>query len=160
MNKLRPKITFIVILLSIFYQGCGYKLGGLEVIDNDSSKTTSIIIKSSRSQMQSFINSGFIIDNSNFTHIIVIDGPEFNKQTASVTSNATENEFEITGTIIISLFDKNRKVIIDKKIISMSKDHKFSSSNINSSESEEEFIKNDIRKYLEIQAINIIRGKL
>ena len=100
MNKLKPKITLIVILLSIFYQGCGYKLGDLEVIDNDSSKTTSIIIKSSRSQMQSFINSGFIIDNSNFTHIIVIDGPEFNKQTASVTSNATENEFEITGTII------------------------------------------------------------
>ena len=160
MNHTKLKIIFAVFLLGFFFQGCGYKLGDLEVIGNDSTKTTSISIKSSRSQIQSFINSGFIIDNTNFTHIVIIDGPSFEKQTASVTSNATENEFTIIGTIIVSLYNKEREVIIDQKTISISKDHKFSSSNINSSASEEEFIKSDIRKYLEIQAINIIRGKL
>ena len=146
--------------MDFFFQGCGYKLGDLEVIGNDSTKTTSISIKSSRSQIQSFINSGFIIDNTNFTHIVIIDGPSFEKTNSICNKQCHRNEFTIIGTIIVSLYNKEREVIIDQKTISISKDLKFSSSNINSSASEEEFIKSDIRKYLEIQAINIIRGKI
>ena len=160
MNYLKLKLVSAVFFIGILFQGCGYKLGDLEVISGDTSKTASISIKSSRSQIQSFINSGFTIDNNNYSYIVIIDGPKFEKQTASVTSSATENEFTITGTIAISLYSKDKEVIMDKKVISISKDHKFSSSSINSSESEEDFVKNDIKKYLEIQAINIVRGKL
>ena len=121
MNYLKLKLVSAVFFIGILFQGCGYKLGDLEVISGDTSKTASISIKSSRSQIQSFINSGFTIDNDNFSYIVIIDGPNFEKQTASVTSSATENEFTITGTITISLYSKDKEVIIDKKVISISK---------------------------------------
>ena len=50
--------------------------------------------------------------------------------------------------------------IVDNKIISTTKDHKFSSSSINSSESEEIIIRGDILKYLEFQVVNLVRSKI
>ena len=91
-----------------------------------------------------------------FVYLIKIDGPTYSKETTSVTSSATENEFTITGKIEVSLEDNKGNIIIQNKVFSLSKDHKFSSSNINSSESEENTIKSDIEKYLQIQAKNKI----
>ena len=47
------------------------------------------------------------------------------------------------------MLDAEGKNIIDKMSVSKTKDHKFLSSNINSSESEEAIIRGDILKYLE-----------
>tara|TARA_B100000767_G_scaffold134495_1_gene127614 strand:+ start:931 stop:1410 length:480 start_codon:yes stop_codon:yes gene_type:complete len=155
------KIKIIIFLFSIFMnQGCGYKLGGLEVIGENSGKVTSIKIQSSRSLKQSFINSGFLISDKIFEYFVIAEGPYFKKETSSVTSSATENEFTITGTMVVSIFNKNNEEVVNRKTISMSKDHKFSSSSINSSESEEDVIKDDIKRYLEIQVINVLRSKL
>ena len=82
------------------------------------------------------------------------------KETTSVTSSATENEFTITGKIEVSLEDNKGNIIIQNKVFSLSKDHKFSSSNINSSESEENTIKSDIEKYLQIQVLNLVRSRI
>jgi len=150
----------LIFLLCISVQGCGYKLGGLEVVGSNSSKTASIKILSSRSLEQSFINSGFVIDNKNFAFFIQVEGPYYKKETTSVTSSATENEFTITGTVIISVSDKNGKYIIDRRPLSLSKDHKFSSTSINSSSSEEDTVREDIRRYLEIQTINLVRNNI
>ena len=60
----------------------------------------------------------------------------------------------------VSLEDNKGNIIIQNKVFSLSKDHKFSSSNINSSESEENTIKSDIEKYLQIQAVNLVRSKI
>ena len=153
------KIFGIYILL-LFLASCGYKLGGLETIGENQGKVAVVKINSSQNFKQVFINAGFKIDNNDFNYIISIEGPNFSKETTSVTSNATENEFTITGTILISLENKKGKILYKNKNFSLSKDHKFSSSSINSSESEENMIKNDIKKYLEIQAINFVRGKI
>ena len=91
---------------------------------------------------------------------MIIEGPYFDKSTASVTSNATENEFTLTGSVIISLLNKENEIIVNKKLINLSKDHKFSSSNINSSEKEEEMIQDDIIKFLKIQIINTIKTNI
>ena len=154
------KKQILIFLLCISIQGCGYKLGGLEVVGSNSYKTASIKILSSRSLKQSFINSGFVIDNKNFAFFVETEGPYYKKETTSVTSSATENEFTITGTIIVSVSDKNGKYIIDRRALSLSKDHKFSSTSINSSSSEEDTIRSDIRKYLEIQTINLVRNNI
>ena len=61
---------------------------------------------------------------------------------------------------MVSILDAEGKNIVDKKNISTTKDHKFSSSNINSSESEEGIIRGDILKYLEYQVINLVRSKI
>jgi len=159
MKNIIKKLSF-VFLLCIIIHGCGYKLGGLEVIGSNSSKTASIKILSSKSLLQSFINSGFIIDNQNFSYFIETEGPYYKKETTSVTSSATENEFTITGTVIISISNKDGKYLINSRMLSFSKDHKFSSSSINSSDSEENIIREDIRKYLEIQIINLVRNNI
>ena len=155
------KIKIITLLLSlVLTQSCGYKLGGLEVVGENSGKTTTVKIQSSKSLKQSFINSGFLINDKNFEYFIIVEGPTFSKDTVSVTSSATENEFTITGKMKISIYNKNNDAVVENKTISMSKDHNFSSSSINSSESEESIIRDDIKKYLEIQVINILRSKI
>jgi len=152
--------TFSYCIFFIFLVSCGYKLGGLETVGENQGKVAVIKIFSSQNFKQSFINAGFKINNNEFMYSISIDGPNYTKEITSVTSNATENEFTITGTILISLENKDGLVLFKNKIFSLSKDHKFSSSSINSSESEENTIKNDIKKYLEIQAINFVRSKI
>lgn len=155
------KIKIITLLLSlVLTQSCGYKLGGLEVVGENSGKTTTVKIQSSKSLKQSFINSGFLINDKNFEYFVIVEGPTFSKDTVSVTSSATENEFTITGKMKISIYNKNNDAVVENKTISMSKDHNFSSSSINSSESEESIIRDDIKKYLEIQVINILRSKI
>ena len=54
----------------------------------------------------------------------------------------------------------DKEIIVNKKLINLSKDHKFSSSNINSSEKEEEMIQDDIIKFLKIQIINTIKTNI
>ena len=140
--------------------GCGYKLGGLEVVGENSDKVTSIKIQASSSLTQTFINAGFLVDNDSYEYFLKVEGPYYAKETSSVTSDATENEFIITGTIVVTILNKNNEVLVSRKNISISKDHKFLSSNINSSASEENIIKDDIGKYLEIQVINFLRSKI
>ena len=134
---------------------CGYKLGGLEVIGDNQDKVAEVKILSPNNFKQSFINAGFTISSDNFLYLIKIEGPTYSKETTSVTSSAT-----ITGKIEVSLEDNKGNIIIQNKVFSLSKDHKFSSSNINSSESEENTIKSDIEKYLQIQAVNLVRSKI
>jgi outer membrane lipopolysaccharide assembly protein LptE/RlpB len=155
--KINITILFIIMLLA---NGCGYKLGGLEVVGENSDKVTSIKIQASSSLTQTFINAGFSVDNDSYEYFLKVEGPYYEKETSSVTSDATENEFTITGTIVVTILNKNNEVLVSRKNISISKDHKFSSSNINSSASEENIIKDDIGKYLEIQVINFLRSKI
>ena len=138
--------------------GCGYKLGGLEVVGENSDKVTSIKIQASSSLTQTFINAGFLVDNDSYEYFLKVEGPYYEKETSSVTSDATENEFSLTVTMILTISAKNGDALLDRKIISKSKDLKFSSSSINSSASEEKIIYSDIEKYLELEIINIIRG--
>jgi outer membrane lipopolysaccharide assembly protein LptE/RlpB len=159
MNILRTKLIPIFVASALVY-GCGYKLGGLEVIGNNSNKTAAIKIDATKSQIQSFINSGFTIDNDKFDLMVVIDGPNYKKETSSVTSSATENEITLIGSVTMTLKDKNGNLLIEDKEITVSKDYKFSSSSINSSESEETIVRGDIEKYIEIQVINAVRSKL
>jgi|TARA_B110000971_G_C19965202_1_gene479898 outer membrane lipopolysaccharide assembly protein LptE/RlpB len=158
--KYIDKISFIMFFSLFFIQACGYKLGGLETIGEDSSKTALINTNSSQSLKRSFINSGFTIVSQNYNYQVLVEGPYYKRETVSVTSNATENELLITGTLIVSILDAEGKSIVNKKIISKTKDHQFSSSNINSSESEEIIIRSDILKYLEYQVINLVRSKI
>ena len=155
--KINKTILLIILLLA---NGCGYKLGGLEVVGEHSHKVTSIKIQVSKSLAQLFINSGFLIENENYEYFLRAEGPYFKKETSSVTSDATVNEFTITGTMVVTILNKNNEELVSRKNISISKDHKFSSSNINSSASEENIIKDDIKKYLEIQVINFLRSKM
>ena len=159
--KLKNKnIASILLFFILSVSGCGYKIGGLEVIGENSKKTATIKIISNEVFYQSFINSGFKINNDIYDYVVMIKGPYFDKSTASVTSNATENEFTLTGSVIISLLNKENEIIVNKKIINLSKDHKFSSSNINSSEKEEEMIQDEIIKSLKIQIINTIKNNI
>ena len=160
MKLKNKKIASIIILFILILNGCGYKIGGLEVIGENSGKTADIKIISNKIFYQSFINSGFKINNDVYDYIVIIEGPHFNKSTASVTSNAVENEFTVTGSVIISLLNKEKEIKVNKKLINLSKDHKFSSTNINSSEREEEMIKDDIVKFLKIQIINTIKSNI
>ena len=159
MNYLKIN-TVILLIIMLLANGCGYKLGGLEVVGENSDKVASIKIQASRSLVQLFINSGFLIENENYEYFIRVEGPYFTKETSSVTSDATENEFTITGRIVVTILNKNNEELVGQKNISISKDHKFSSSNINSSASEENIIRDDIKKYLEIQVINFFRSKI
>ena len=153
-------IIKVLLLLSIFLVGsCGYKLGGLEVIGENAGKTASIkILSGSKSIKQSFINSGFVVNDQDYEYVVKISGPDYIKETTSVTSSAVENEFTIEGVMRVSILDKNNNIIIENKVITFSQDHKFSSSSINSSLSEEEIIRDDIKKFLEVQVINILRS--
>ena len=152
--------TAILLIIMLLVNSCGYKLGGLEVVGENSDKVTLIKIQTSRSLAQLFINSGFLIENEDYEYFIRAEGPYFKKETSSVTSDAIENEFTITGTMVVTILNKNNEELVNRKNISISKDHKFSSSNINSSVSEENIIRDDIRKYLEIKVINFFRTKI
>ena len=152
--------TAILLIIMLLVNSCGYKLGGLEVVGENSDKVTLIKIQTSRSLAQLFINSGFLIENEDYEYFIRAEGPYFKKETSSVTSDAIENEFTITGTMVVTILNKNNEELVNRKNISISKDHKFSSSNINSSASEENIIRDDIKKYLEIQVINFFRSKI
>ncbi len=159
--KILKHIHIIFIFIStLFINSCGYKLGDLEVIGENSSKTASINIKSSDALKQVFKNSGFTISQSTFDYLVITEGPFYKKEITSVTSNAVANEYTVTGSIILSLLDKNENKIIDRKIITFSKDHKFSSSEVNSSSREEDLIKDDIRKNLQFQVLNQVRNKI
>ena len=60
--------------------------------------------------------------------------------------------------MIVSVTNDAGKVLIDRKYLSKSRDHTFSSSTINSSESEENIINGEINKSLEVDIINILRS--
>lgn len=159
MNYLKIN-TAVLLIIMLLANGCGYKLGGLEVVGEHSDKVTSIKIQASRSLAQLFINSGFLIDNENYEYFIIVEGPYFTKETSSVTSSATENEFTISGRIVVTIFNKNNEELVSQKNISISKDHKFSSSNINSSASEEGIIRDEVKKHLDVQVIRFFRSKI
>jgi len=159
MMHIKNIINIPLFLSVLLVYGCGYKLGGLEVIGENAGKTASIKIESgSKSIKQTFVNSGFDVNDQDYEYIVKITGPDYIKETTSVTSDAVENEFTIEGVIRVSILDKDNNVIVENKVITFSQDHKFSSSNINSSLSEEEIIRDEIKKFLEVQAINILRS--
>ena len=72
--KYTDKIRFIVLFSLFLIQGCGYKLGGLEVTGEGPSKTALISINSSQSLRQSFVNSGFTVVSQNYNYQILIQG--------------------------------------------------------------------------------------
>ena len=157
MNILKKKICvflFFILLLN----GCGYKLGGLETIGENSSKTALLEVHSSKFIIQKFKSAGFTIDSDNFEYLIKVEGPFRKKDTSSVTSDADDREFTLTSTAVVSIYNKLGEAIIERKILFKSKDYSFSSSNINSSSSEEEIIFSDIEQILIIEIINILRS--
>ena len=157
MKTLKKKIC--VFLIFIFLQnGCGYKLGGLEVIGENSSKTAVLDIHSSKFIIQKFKSAGFTINPDNFEYLVKVEGPFRNKETSSVTSDADDREFTLTSTAIVSIYNKSGEAIIKRKTLSKSRDYSFSSSNINSSSSEEKIIFSDIEQILLIEIINILRS--
>ena len=155
---MKKKFSIGLIIFILIIQGCGYKLGGLEVVGENSNKTSILKLIAPKSFIKTLTNSGFIIDDNDYQHFVKIEGPFYKKETSSVTSDATENEFSLTVTMILTISAKNGEALLDRKIISKSRDLKFSSSSINSSASEEKIIYSDIEKYLELEVINIIRG--
>tara|TARA_B100000989_G_scaffold166308_1_gene124371 strand:+ start:25 stop:504 length:480 start_codon:yes stop_codon:yes gene_type:complete len=157
MNLLKKR-TYTALIFVILLNGCGYKLGGLEVIGENSSKTAVLKVISSKEFTRKLKNSGFIIKEENFEYLIQTEGPFRKKVTSSVSSSADEREFTLTVSMIISIFNNSGETIIERKEISKSKDYDFSSSSINSSESEEAIIYSDIEKILQVEIINIIRS--
>ena len=109
------RLTFFALPLFALIS-CGYKLGGLEVIGDNQDKVAEVKILSPNNFKQSFINAGFTISSDNFLYLIKIEGPTYSKETTSVTSNATENEFTITGKIEVSLEDNKGNIIIQNKV--------------------------------------------
>ena len=69
MNYLKIN-TAILLIIMLLANGCGYKLGGLEVVGENSDKVASIKIQASRSLVQLFINLGFLIENENYEYFI------------------------------------------------------------------------------------------
>ena len=157
MNTLKKKICVFLIFI-FFLNGCGYKIGGLETIGEDSSKTAVIDINSSKFIIQKFKSAGFAIDSDNFEYRIKVEGPFRKKETSSVTSDADDREFTLTSTAIVSIYNKSGEAVIERKTLSKSRDYSFSSSNINSSSSEEKIIFSDIEQILVIEIMNILRS--
>ena len=157
MNLLKKR-TCVALIFVILLNGCGYKLGGLEVIGENSSKTAVLKVISSKEFTRKLKNSGFIIKEENFEYLIQTEGPFRKKVTSSVSSSADDREFTLTVSMIVSIFNNSGETIIERKEISKSKDYDFSSSSINSSESEEAIIYSDIEKILQVEIINIIRS--
>ena len=82
--KLLKRIKTMSLLLSIaLIQGCGYKLGGLDSIGDNSSKTASIKLISPKSLKQKFINAGFKLDENKFEFLVEVEGPFQNKENSS-----------------------------------------------------------------------------
>ena len=93
-------IPFILALIFVLIiQGCGYKLGGLEVVGENSNKTSILKLIAPKSFIKTLTNSGFIINDNDYQHFVKIEGPFYKKETSSVTSDATENEFSLTTSI-------------------------------------------------------------
>ncbi len=157
MNLLKKR-TCAVLLFVILLNGCGYKLGGLEVIGENPSKTAALKVISSKEFTRKLKNSGFTIEEENFEYLIQTEGPFRKKETSSVSRSADDKEFTLTVSMTISIFNSSGEPIIERKEISKSKDYDFSSSSINSSESEEAIIYSDIEKILQVEIINIIRS--
>ena len=157
MNLLKKRAC-VALIFVILLNGCGYKLGGLEVIGENSSKTAVLKVISSKEFTRKLKNSGFIIKEENFEYLIQTEGPFRKKETSSVSSSADDREFTLTVSMIVSIFNNSGETIIERKEISKSKDYVFSSSSINSSESEEAIIYSDIEKILQVEIINIIRS--
>tara|TARA_S200000501_G_scaffold91495_1_gene84856 strand:+ start:13243 stop:13722 length:480 start_codon:yes stop_codon:yes gene_type:complete len=157
MNLLKKRAC-VALIFVILLNGCGYKLGGLEVIGENSSKTAVLKVISSKEFTRKLKNSGFIIKEENFEYLIQTEGPFRKKETSSVSSSADDREFTLTVSMIVSIFNNSGETIIERKEISKSKDYDFSSSSINSSESEEAIIYSDIEKILQVEIINIIRS--
>ena len=157
MNNLKKKI-YVFLIFIFLLNGCGYKLGGLETIGEESSKTAIINMHSSKFITQKFKNAGFTIDSDNFEYLVKVAGPFRKKVTSSVTSDANDREFTLTSTTIVSIYNKSGKAIIERKTLSKSRDYSFSSSNINSSSSEEKIIFSDIEQILVIEIMNILRS--
>ena len=157
MNTLKKKIC-VFLIFTFFLNGCGYKIGGLETIGEDSSKTAVIDVNSSKFIIQEFKSAGFVIDSDNFEYRIKVEGPFRKKETSSVTSDADDREFTLTSTAIVSIYNKSGEAVIERKTLSKSRDYSFSSSNINSSSSEEKIIFSDIEQILVIEIMNILRS--
>ena len=120
MNILKKKIgvsLFFILLLN----GCGYKLGGLETIGENSSKTALLEVHSSKFIIQKFKSAGFTIDSDNFEYLIKVEGPFRKKETSSVTSDADDREFTLTSTAVVSIYNKLGEAIIERKIFFKSK---------------------------------------
>ena len=156
--KILRKKYHLILMLSLLLGGCGYKLGGLEVIGENSSKTTSLNVISSKKIIQKFKKSGFKVNQDKFEYLVKVEGPFNNKETSSVTSSAEDKELTLTATIIISIHNTAGEQIIERKILSKSREYNFSSSSINSSESEERIIFEDLEKALYLDMLNIIRS--
>ena len=157
MNTVKKKILVFLIFVFLL-NGCGYKLGGLESIGENSSKTAVLDVHSSKFIIQKFKGAGFVIDSDNFEYLIKVEGPFRKKETSSITNDADDREFTLTSTTIVSIYNKSGEAIIERKILSKSKDYSFSSSNINSSSSEEKIIFSDIEQILINEIINILRS--
>ena len=157
MNTLKKKI-YVFLIFTFFLNGCGYKIGGLETIGEDSSKTAVIDVNSSKFIIQKFKSAGFVIDSDNFEYRIKVEGPFRKKETSSVTSDADDREFTLTSTAIVSIYNKSGEAVIERKTLSKSRDYSFSSSNINSSSCEEKIIFSDIEQILVIEIMNILRS--
>tara|TARA_Y100000992_G_scaffold271627_1_gene212689 strand:+ start:70 stop:549 length:480 start_codon:yes stop_codon:yes gene_type:complete len=149
---------FSILVLILFLNACGYKLGGLEVIGENSSKTAVLKISSSKELIRKFVNSGFIIDDDSYEFHVKAEGPFRKKETSSVSSSAYEREFTLTVTMKISVFNKSGESIIVEREVSKSRDYSFSSNNINSAESEERIVFSEMEKILHVEIINVIRS--
>ena len=157
MKTLKKKICVFLFFIFLL-NGCSYKLGGLETIGEHSSKTAVLEVQSSKDIIKKFKRAGFTIDSDNFEYLIKVEGPDRKKETSSVTNNADDREFTLTSTATISIYNKTGEAIVERKILSKSKDYSFSSSNINSSSSEEKILFSDIEQILIIEIINILRS--
>ena len=116
--KILRKKYHVILTLSLLLGGCGYKLGDLEVIGENSSKTASLNVISSKKIIQKFKNSGFKVNQDKFEYLVKVEGPFNNKATSSVTSSAEDKEFTLTATLIISIYNKAGEQIIERKILS------------------------------------------
>ena len=120
--NLVKKRTCVALIFVILLNGCGYKLGGLEVIGENSSKTAVLKVISSKEFTRKLKNSGFIIKEENFEYLIQTEGPFRKKETSSVSSSADDREFTLTVSMIVSIFNNSGETIIERKEISKSKD--------------------------------------
>ncbi len=153
--KCRKIISALALIT--FLSGCGYKLGGIETIFENKIDNIAIFLEANSLPEfeQILANAGYLISKEDYSFSISILDYKVKKEVISVTSSAKENEFKLTASAILIIKDKNNAILYNKSV-DASKDHKFSSSNINSSVTEEKIIEDDILKALQINILNII----
>ncbi|MEC7885430.1 MAG: hypothetical protein VX544_01395 [Pseudomonadota bacterium] len=153
--KCRKIISALALIA--FLPGCGYKLGGIETIFENKIDNIAIFLEANSLPEfeQILANAGYVISKEDYSFSISILDYKVKKEVISVTSSAKENEFKLTASAILIIKDKNNAILYNKSV-DASKDHKFSSSNINSSVTEEKIIEDDILKALQINILNII----